>query len=95
MLAYFVKNKLFTVTSYQIKIEMSSKRSENAMFGGDYLTAQTKANKSDAKAVRNAYAREWRKNNPDKVKAANARYWEKKAAEMKTVEEVATAAETK
>ena len=29
----------------------------------------------------NEYQRKWRKNNPDKVKAATARYWEKKAQE--------------
>ena len=29
----------------------------------------------------NAYQRKWRKANPDKVKAAQKRYWEKKAAE--------------
>ena len=27
------------------------------------------------------YAREWRKNNPEKILANNARYWEKKAKE--------------
>lgn len=30
--------------------------------------------------ARNAYARKWRAANPDKVKAANARYWLRKAA---------------
>ena len=33
----------------------------------------------EARAARAAYARSWRKRNPDKVKAAHARYWEKKA----------------
>ncbi len=32
-----------------------------------------------AKAARAKYAREWRKKNPDKVRATNARYWNKKA----------------
>ena len=27
------------------------------------------------------YAREWRRSNPEKIGAANARYWEKKARE--------------
>lgn len=27
---------------------------------------------------RSRYAREWRKKNPEKVKAANQRYWERK-----------------
>jgi hypothetical protein len=34
-----------------------------------------------AKVIRNQYAREWRAKNPDKVQAANARYWLKKAKE--------------
>lgn len=29
----------------------------------------------------NAYQRTWKQNNPDKVKAAQERYWTKKAAE--------------
>ena len=40
-----------------------------------------------AKAARNAYKRRWAKENPDKVKAANARYWEKKALEAQAHEE--------
>lgn len=35
-----------------------------------------------AREARNAYKREWNKKNPDKVKAASERYWEKKAKEM-------------
>ena len=31
-----------------------------------------------AKELRREYARQWRKNNPDKVNAAIARYWEKR-----------------
>lgn len=30
---------------------------------------------------RRAYQKKWRDNNPDKVRAKNARYWEKKARE--------------
>lgn len=33
-----------------------------------------------AKAARRAYKREWNRRNADKVKAAQARYWERKAA---------------
>lgn len=33
----------------------------------------------EAREKRNEYMREWRKNHPDKVKAARDRYWEKKA----------------
>ena len=32
-----------------------------------------------AREARNAYKRRWAKENPDKVKAATRRYWEKKA----------------
>lgn len=38
--------------------------------------------KMTAKEAKNLYQREWRKSNPDKVKAANERYWEKKANEL-------------
>lgn len=33
--------------------------------------------------MRRAYQREWRRKNPDKVKANTMRYWAKKAAEAK------------
>jgi len=33
------------------------------------------------KAERNAYAKAWRAKNPEKVRAINERYWEKKAAQ--------------
>ena len=36
----------------------------------------------EANANKAAYMREWRKNNPDKVRAINARYWEKRAQRM-------------
>ena len=35
----------------------------------------------EARAARNEYARKWRERNPDKVKAAFERYWERRAAE--------------
>lgn len=34
-----------------------------------------------ARKARNDYHNEWAKKNPDKVKAANRRYWERKAQE--------------
>lgn len=34
-----------------------------------------------ARAAKNKYLREWRKKNPEKVKAAADRYWAKKAAQ--------------
>lgn len=45
-----------------------------------------------AKEARRAYKREWNRRNRDKVQAAQARYWEKKAAET-MAEEAARAAE--
>ena len=35
-----------------------------------------------AKEMRRAYKREWNRKNADKVKAAQERYWAKKAAEL-------------
>lgn len=34
------------------------------------------------KEARRQYQREWRRNNPDKVRAYNERYWEKKGREF-------------
>lgn len=41
--------------------------------------------------ARRAYKRKWAKENPDKVKAAQERYWTKKAAEMQQAEKEAAA----
>ena len=40
-----------------------------------------------ARAARNAYKRAWSKANPEKVKAMQARYWEKRAAELQRATE--------
>lgn len=45
----------------------------------------------EAKQARLAYRREWAKKNPDKVKAIQERYWEKKAAAQKAEAEQAAA----
>ena len=37
--------------------------------------------------ARRAYYRKWRKQNPDKVRAAHDRYWTKKAAEAEKANE--------
>ena len=37
----------------------------------------------EAREARNAYLREWRHKNKDKVKAQKDRYWEKKAREAR------------
>ena len=34
------------------------------------------------KELRRAYKREWARKNPEKVRAAQARYWERRAAEQ-------------
>ena len=47
----------------------------------------TELEKEEIKKAHREYKREWRKNNPDKVKAANERYWLKKAAEKRAIEE--------
>lgn len=41
---------------------------------------------AEAKRAINAYVRKWRKANPDKVKAYNIRYWEKKAKELEAAQ---------
>lgn len=38
---------------------------------------------AEARAARREYMRRWRADHPEAVKAAQARYWAKKAAEMK------------
>lgn len=39
-----------------------------------------------AKELRRLYKREWNRKNPDKVKAAQAAYWERKAAAAEKAE---------
>lgn len=34
-------------------------------------------NEEEIRILRNAYAKEWRRNNPEKVKATNARFYKK------------------
>lgn len=36
----------------------------------------------EATALKKAYMKEWRRKNPDKVREANRRYWEKKVSEQ-------------
>jgi len=43
-----------------------------------------------AKQIRRAYKREWNRKNRDKVKAAQERYWSKKAAELEQQEQTET-----
>lgn len=41
-----------------------------------------------AKELRRKYKREWNRRNPDKVKAAQQRYWERKAAQVTEAQEI-------
>ncbi len=38
--------------------------------------------KEDIRKAKAAYARDWRRKNPDKVKRIQDRYWEKKAMQL-------------
>lgn len=49
-------------------------------------TKKTKGMSEAAREARNAYKRKWAKENPDKVKAATRRYWERKAQEAEDLE---------
>lgn len=40
----------------------------------------------EAKAARRAYKRQWNRNNPEKVKEHQRRFWEKKAQEAEAAE---------
>lgn len=39
----------------------------------------------EAKKIKREYLRKWRKNNPEKVRAAQRRYWERKAQEVQNL----------
>lgn len=42
----------------------------------------------EAKEARNRYLREWRKNNPDRVKVHQSNYWEKQAEKNDNSQEI-------
>lgn len=42
----------------------------------------TESEKEAMRKVKNAYRREWSKRNPEKVRAAQEKYWLKQAAKM-------------
>lgn len=54
--------------------------------GDIYIMAKAETDNAAVEA-RRAYKREWARRNPDKVKAAQQRYWEKKAAQMQAQEQ--------
>lgn len=45
-----------------------------------------------AKAARREYKKQWAKKNPEKIKAQQERYWNKKAAEAEAEETITPAA---
>lgn len=47
----------------------------------------------EIRATKNAYAREWRRNNPEKVKAIQERYWAKKTAQLQAAKAQAAKAQ--
>ncbi len=49
------------------------------------MNSLSKMSDREVQAMRE-YARKWREANPDKVKAAQKRYWEKKAKELQQEE---------
>ena len=51
------------------------------MKGGDTVT-------EESKEARRAYKREWARKNPEKVRAAQDRYWERRAAEQAAKEKI-------
>lgn len=52
--------------------------------------AAAKAYRENHREQLRAYNREWRRNNPDKVKASRERYWERKAREAAAASESST-----
>ncbi len=44
----------------------------------------------EAREIRNAYFRKWRRDNPEKVQAYLQRHWERKAEEMRAEGKAAT-----
>ena len=42
----------------------------------------------ESKEARRAYKREWARKNPEKVRAAQDRYWERRAAEQAAKEKI-------
>lgn len=62
-------NRFVSETLEQLKHETALIRSET---GGQSMTEQ-------ARELRRAYKREWNRKNKDKVKAAQERYWDRKA----------------
>ena len=54
---------------------------------GEVYTMSEKELSQEAKEARRAYLRKWRRENPEKVKEQERRYWERKAQEMREQEE--------
>ena len=51
--------------------------------GSKSTTRKTKEMSEAARLARNSYHKKWAKENPEKIRAATRRYWEKKAETAK------------
>ena len=51
--------------------------------GSRSTTRKTKEMSEAARLARNSYHKKWAKENPEKIRAATRRYWEKKAETAK------------
>lgn len=51
------------------------------------VETKTKGMSDKAKAARNAYLREWRKKNPNKVREHQANFWERQAKKEQDIKE--------
>ena len=60
------------------------KRQDINRYGGVVLDKETRAK---IRAARNAYASEWRRKNPERAKAINERYWERRAERLAAEEQ--------
>ena len=45
------------------------------------MTKHEKTIREKAKELKRQYAKEWRRNNPDKIREYQDRYWQKRAAQ--------------
>lgn len=63
---------------YTIDTPKAQERNQNHM----EVFSMTEIEKEAIRKARNAYRREWNKRNPEKVKAAQEKYWLKQAAKL-------------
>ena len=71
-------NRFVAETLKQAREAKEAKKQDGNAAGSG--TAGVQGMNEKAKEARRAYKREWNRRNRDKVRAAQARYWERKAA---------------